>query len=188
MFEGPQCQNGWAHAPPRRRPHLGPFLPPAPHSWQIGPAGFLGLAITLCRSPRGPSQGAWSSNAGDWGPLIHHRTQPAAPPPPGALVAPPVIQGGRKGTALRGFNDLQKPTSQNAWADAPARQRPHLGPPSARRTAGRSGLPASWGLTLTLCRPPRIHSQGAWRSNPRDWGTPSPKAGLTLLTGCHPGR
>ena len=36
-------------------------------------------------------------------------------------------------------------------------------PPSARRTAGGSGLPASWGLTLSLGLPPRAPTQGAWR-------------------------
>ena len=49
----------------------------------------------------------------------------------------------------------------------------------ARRTAGGSGLPPSWGLTLTLGRPMSSPSQGPWRHNAGDWGHRSPSAGLT---------
>ena len=57
---------------------------------------------------------------------------------------------------------------------APAPSALTLAHPSTPCTAGRSGLPASWGLTLTLGRPPRGSSHGSWCRNAWDWGPPSP--------------
>ena len=54
-------------------------------------------------------------------------------------------------------------------------------------TALGSHLRASWGLTLTLDRPQRGLSQGAWLRNAGDWGLPSPSARLTLSTSHHTG-
>ena len=51
--------------------------------------------------------------------------------------------------------------------------------PSLRRRAISSGLPASWGLSLTLGQPPMGPSLLAWRRNPGDWRPPSTNARLT---------
>ena len=50
--------------------------------------------------------------------------------------------------------------------------------PSAPCRVGGSGLLASWGQTLTLGRPPRGPSQGAYHCNAWDWGPPRPSARL----------
>ena len=60
--------------------------------------------------------------------------------------------------------------------------------PSPGCTASGLGLPDSWGLTLTLGWPLRGTSQGAWRSNTRDWGPLSSSARLTLPPRRHPSR
>ena len=54
--------------------------------------------------------------------------------------------------------------------------------PTSRRAFG-SGLPASWWLTLTLVRPPRGRSQGAWCPKAGDWRHTNPNARLTLKPG-----
>ena len=79
------------------------------------------------------------------------------------------------------------PLLQNSWAHAPLRctlTSAHL---SAHHTAIGSGLPASWGLTLTLGCPLRGPSQGAWHHIAEDWGPLSLSDRLTLLPGHHPG-
>ena len=57
--------------------------------------------------------------------------------------------------------------------------------PSTCRTAMHLGLSSSWGLSLTLGRPPRGPSKGTWCHKAGDWGPPSPSARLTLPIGCH---
>ena len=54
--------------------------------------------------------------------------------------------------------------------------------PFAHHTAGGLSLATSRGLTRTLCRVPKIPSQGAWRQNAREWGPPIPIAD----TPCNP--
>ena len=51
-FEGPWCQNAWAHTPAQQSPHL---VPPfhSLHSWQIEPAGVLGANPNARSAPRG---------------------------------------------------------------------------------------------------------------------------------------
>ena len=62
-----------------------------------------------------------------------------------------------------------------------------LASPSAHSTAFGSCLPASWGLTLTLGRPPSVPSQGAWSRNAGDWGHPNSSATLSLPPSHHMG-
>ena len=178
-FEGPLQQNDGVHAPDRQRPHLGPPLD-STHSLRIRTAGLSLVTLTLDRPPRGPSQ-----EAEDASPGMDLRAT--------ALDSPwhPVATQGATGAA-----------GNSAWENGhgpPKPQRPlkaprgkMLGPTlllasaltsshtSARRTAGVSGLPDSWGLTLTLGLPLRGPSELAWRRNAGDWGTPSPCAGLNL--------
>ena len=151
-FKGPPRQNARAHASASQRPHFGRLLH-TPHSQWICPAGLLGITLTRGQAPRGPSEGAWCCNAGHWGP----------PNLSAGLTLLPLCHPGLE-WRHRSFREEQAgpseppatfegPTRQNTWAHAPARQRPHLGPPLPHHTASGSGLPASWGLTLTLGRP-----------------------------------
>ena len=89
-----------------------------------------GLTVTLGQPLKGHSQRAWHRIARDWG-----RPRPSA-----RLTLPSRHHLGRKGaTGHSGQENGQGPRSprrpskapprQNAWAHAPARQRPHLGPP-----------------------------------------------------------
>ena len=128
-FKGHPLQNAWAHAPAHKSPHLGPPLRSL-HSRRIGPASHLGANPNPRLAPKGPLPRGLGPPRWRLGTLEHQcRTYPAAPPPPGLLGAPPVIQVGRMGWALRVPGDIRRTPRQNAWAHAPARQRPHLGPP-----------------------------------------------------------
>ena len=184
----PLRQNTWAHAPALQRPHLGPPLS-SMHSWRIRPAGLLGAIPNPRLAPEGPlPRGLATQRWGLGTPEPRQRTHPASPPPPEPLGAPLVIQGGRMGRALQAPATFVGHPPRNAWAHASARQRPHLGPPLHHRTAGGSGLPGFWGITLTLGRPPWGPSQGAWHRKAGDWGPPSPSVALTLLSRHHLGR
>ena len=82
-----------------------------PDSW--------GLTRPLAGLLRGPIQGAWRPNAGDWeapNPSTGLTLQPTAT---WAVGAPPVIQGGRTGRALRVPGELRRPRAPK-----------HLGPRS----------------------------------------------------------
>ena len=59
--------------------------------------------------------------------------------------------------------------------------------PNAHWTAGGYGLLATWGITLTLGRPPRVPYQGAWHRNAGDWGPQSLNSRHTLLPHRHLG-
>ena len=136
-----------------------------PASWR--------LILTLGRSPEGPSKGLGAPTLGIGNLRTPALDSPCSPPPPGPLGAPPVIQARERvgpSEPLASFEGRQR---QNTWAHAPTHQRPPLGPPPPpRHTAHGSCLPASSGLILTLGRPPRGSSQGAWHRNARDWGPP----------------
>ena len=182
-FKGPRCQNTWTDAPARQCPHLGPPLRSL-HSWMVGGAGLLGVTLTLGQTPMGPSPGAWRLNAGDWGP----------PSPSAGLTHPyPVATGAARVAAiLSGRENGQSPLSP--WRPSKATSAKEVGPtllltsaltsacPSTQRTAGGSGVPASWGLTLTLGRPSRGTYQGACGRNTRNWGPRAPVPDSP----CHP--
>ena len=188
---------GHLRRPPRQT--LGPTLPLTRAQTSVRPSArctaggsglpaFWGLTLTLGRHPRGPSQGPGAATLGIGDPRAPLLDSHCRPPPPGPLGAPPVIQGGRTGRA----------SEPPATFEGPPPRAKMLGPtlllsraltsarPSARCTAGGSGLPASWGLTLTLGRPSRGPSEGAWRRNDGHWEPPKPSAGLTLPPSRHP--
>ena len=66
-FEGPSCQNAWAHIPRSPVPSSEPAPPLAA---QLADRAYRppGGNPNPSRPPSGPSQGAWRCNAGDWGP------------------------------------------------------------------------------------------------------------------------
>ena len=104
----------------------------------------LGLTLTLGRSPRGTSQLVWRSNTGDWGPRSPSAGITLLPRRHPALGAPPVIQGGSTGRALRAPEDLRRPPrAKTLGPTLPLSSALTLAHPSARCTAGGSGLPAS---------------------------------------------
>ena len=191
-------ENGQGRLSPRRHSKapcaktVGPTLPlasvltsarPSAHhtASRLGLPAPGGLILTLGRPQRGSSQGAWRHNADDWG----------LPSPSAGLTFLPRGHLGRSGR-MRSFKvgeragpseptaTVVSPLLDNAWAHAPARCALTSALPSARGTPAKSGLPASWGLTLNLGRPPSIPSQGAWRRNARNWGSLSLSTGLTL--------
>ena len=183
--EGPPRQNASTHAPACRRPHLSPPIS-SPPSQRIEPAGFLEANPNPRSAPEGPlPSGLVPLRRGLRTPEPQRWTHPAARPPPEPLGALLVIHGGRQAGPSEPPANFKGPLRQNAWAHAPARQRPPLGPPLCLRHIRRMGPAASWVLTLTLVRPLRGPSQGAWRHNTGDWGPPSPSDGLTLPP-CHP--
>ena len=113
------------------------------------------------------------------------RTHPRTPLSQGLLKALPVIQGGRTGTALRHPGAFEGTPHQNDGAHAPASQCPHLIPPLDLTHSLRIG-PAGLSLvTLTLDRPPRGPSRGAWSRIARN-GPQSQSTGLTLSSHSHP--
>ena len=142
-FDGPPGQNAAAHAPARQCPHLGPPLCSL-HSQQIRPAGILGANTNPRLTPKGPflrglvppTPGIGKSEPQRW-------TIPAAPPPPRPLGAPPVIQGGRKGRALRTPVTFKGPRSKALGPTLLLASALTSTRPSAHRIAGGSGLPAS---------------------------------------------
>ena len=148
-----------------------PAPPPARHtaSGSCLPASW-GLILTQGRPPRGPSQGAWHRNAGDWGP----------PSPSAGLTLRPTATRAVIGAAGHsGQENVQGTPSPWRLSKAPCAKTlvptlPLLNArssacPSARCTSSRWGLPASWGLTLTLVGLLRGPSQGVWRPNVGDW-------------------
>ena len=151
-------KNAQAHPPTHQRLQLG--LPRhSPHSWRIGPAGLLGAKPNPRLPPRGLSQGAWRPIAGDWGPPS---------PSTGCTLSPLPTRAARGAAVHSGWEKGQGPPNPRPCSKAPRIKM--LGPTltftstlnSARTSApcraGDSGLLASWALTLTLGRPPRIPS------------------------------
>ena len=133
--------------------------------WCIKPASLLG-ANHKCRSA---PQGAWSFKAGDWGP----------PSPSAGCTLPPHRTRAARGAAIHsGWENGQGPLNPRRPSKMPRTKM--LGPRlmftstltsaqlAARRTGGVSGLPASWGLTLTVGRPPRGPSRVAGHRNAED--------------------
>ena len=172
-FQRPPAPKRWGPRSglPARSP--GPVLHLA-HSRRFGPASLLGANPDPRLAPERPlPRGLAPQCQGLGTPEPQRGTHPAAPPPPKPLGAPPVIQGGRKGRALRAAPDLRRHPHKQAWAIAQAPQRPHLSPTLREPHSRGSGLLASWRLTLTLGQPQRDPSQGAWRCNAGDWGPSS---------------
>ena len=142
-FRRPPHRNALSHTPARQRPYLGPLLH-TPHSQPIQAAGLLGSNPNPRSVPEGHlPRGLAPQRRGLGTPEHQHRTHPAAPLPPGPLGVPLVIQDGRIVRALGALATFEGPPRQKAWAHAPARQRPHLGPPISSphsRRIGPAGL------------------------------------------------
>ena len=168
-FEGRQRQNTWAHAPTHQRPPLGP-PPPSPHRPWILPAGLLGANPNPRSAPKGLLPRGLAPQCQGLGTPAPALDSPSAPPPPGPLLAPLVIQGGRMCRAHRAPGAFRRPPRQTLGPPLPLLNALSSACPSARCTSSRSGLQASWGLTLTLGGLLRGPSQGAWRPNAWDWG------------------
>ena len=78
------------------------------------------------------------------------------------------------------------PLCQNTWPTLPLPRLLTSAHHSAQCRAAGSGLQATWGLTLTIGRPHRCPSQGAWHHNAGDWGprSPVPDSHLGQATTC----
>ena len=132
------------------------------HSWLIGAAGLLGANSKPYIGPRGaPPRGLVPPCWGLGNPEPKLRTHPAAPPPPWPLGCRWSLRAGERAGPSELTATIEGPPRQNSWAHVPASSAFTSARPSARRTAGRSGLPASSGLTLTLGQLTRGPSQGA---------------------------
>ena len=104
-FEGPQRQNAGAHSPARQLPDLRPRLrspQTADRACQPPGANFY-----LRSAPEGPlPRGLETQRRALGTPEPQRQIHPAASPPLRPLGAPPVIQGGRRGRALRAPSDV----------------------------------------------------------------------------------
>ena len=152
----------------------------------LGLPASLGPTLTLALPLRGPSQGAWRRNAGDWGP----------PSPCAGLNLPPRHHPGCNGRRWSfrageqaGPSDppaiFEGNLRQNAWAHTPAHQRPHLSPPLRSPHSWRIGPNRLLGDNPNPRSAPEGISQGVWLPNTGDWDPPSPSSGLTRLLRCH---
>ena len=118
------------------------------------------LTLTLCH-PRGALPRVLAPHCRGLGtPEPQRWTHPAAPPPPGPRRALPVIQVRRTAGPSEPPAAFEGALRQNAWAHAPACQRPHLGPPLRSLPRQRIRPAGLWGLTLTLRRPPGAPPKG----------------------------
>ena len=99
-FEGPLCQNPWAHAPLAQCPHHG--LPSHYlHSCHLGPPGFLGANPNHRSAIERPfPRGLAMQCRGLGTPEPQCQTHPASTPTARPIGAPPLIQTGRTGRML----------------------------------------------------------------------------------------
>ena len=130
------CSGSPAPSPRLNPPHVAQLL--------IGSTGLLGVTVTLDRPPRGPSQGAWRCNAGDWGPQPQRWPHPAAQLLPGSW-GPALHSGRENGRDPPKHGDLQR-------TPAPKRPGPRSRPPAL---STRSATPLSTQLANRACWPPR---------------------------------
>ena len=180
-FEAPPRQNHWAQAPPPQRPHRGLPLR-SPHSLWLCSADLLGAKPNPRLAPewpfpRGMAPHRWG--LGTTGP--QSQTHTASWPPPGPIGAPPLIQGGRTGMALRALGDIRVCMRQNPWFHAPPAQRPHFGPPLCSPHSHRLRPPGLLGANPNPRLAPRGPSHRAWHCKGGYWGPPSRSARLTCL-------
>ena len=167
-FQGPLCQNSWAHASPPQRPHLGLPLRWL-HSPQLWPVGLLGANPNSRSAPKVPFPRGLVPQC--WGlrtPEHQCQTHPAAKPPPRSIGAPPLIQAGESPGPSKYPATIKGPPRQNTGAKLPLPSALTSTRPSAAQKALALGLLAFWGLTLTLGWPPRGYSQGPWSHNAGD--------------------
>ena len=84
-FEGPPCQNPWAHARTPQHPHLGPPLC-SPHNPPLRPAGLLGANPNLRLALKSPVPSGLVKQCWELETVEPHRqTQPAARPTPNPI-------------------------------------------------------------------------------------------------------
>ena len=189
-FQRPPAPKRWGSRSglPARSP--GPVLHSA-HSRRFGPASLLGANPDPRLAPERPlPRGLAPQCQGLGTPEPQRGTHPAAPPPPKPLGAPPVIQGGRKGRALRAAPDLRPSkapaqTSLGYCSGSPAPSPQPNTPGAAQPRIGPAGL-------LEANPNPRPAPEGPI---PRSlalqrWGlgTLEPHTGLTLPPCHHLGR
>ena len=109
-----------------------------------------------------------------WGlgtPEPQRQSHPATKTQYVCIGSPPLIQDGRRAGPSKHLVTFEGSRAKTLRPTLPLPSALTLVRPSARRTAFGSGLPASWGLTLTLGLPPRDPSQGVWLPIARDWVT-----------------
>ena len=113
------------------------------------PAGLLCANPNPRSAPEGPvPRGQALPHLDSWTPEPQLQIHPAALPPPGPLRAPTVIHGGRTCRALRALANFEAPRPKTLGPTLLFATAVTSASPSARCTAGRSGLPASFRLTL----------------------------------------
>lgn len=197
-FDGPQCQNCWAHAPPPTRPHLGQPLR-SPHSRHIGPARLLGTNPNPRSSTKGTRPGGLPPQRGGSGtPEPQRQTQPATAPQPGPLGAPPSIQRRRTGRDPEPLATFDHPSRQKPWAQVPPPPRCLISPTLRSPHTQRIGPAQLLRLTLTLGRPegplPRDlppHRRGLGKPEPQQRDLPAsapPHEPLAVSTSIQGGR
>ena len=100
---------------------------------------------------------------------------------------PPIIQGGKTAKALQTPGHLRRPPRQNLQPMLTLTSSLTLACPSAHHTAFGLGMTTTWGLTLTLGRPPSSPSQGVCPPKTGNLLPLTPSTRGTLMPAHNPG-
>ena len=146
------------------------LAPCSPQNHPLGPAGLLGANPNPMSAREGPIPRGLALQRCELGTTDPQcQTYPLSSLPPGP--------SGRRQSFRAG--EQEGPSELQAFSKAGSVKT--LGPtrllpsaftstcPSVPHTAVGSSRPATWGLTLTIVRPLRGPSQGAWCHNAGDW-------------------
>ena len=155
---------GLRYRSPAPSPRPSPLLTAQPVDWACG---LLGANHNPRSASEGPLRRGLVPQHRELGtPQPQRRTHPVTLPPPGPQGRCRSFRAGKRAGSSDPPATFEGFPRQNASAKLPLARALTSARPSARRTAGTSGLPASWGLTVTLGRPPRGHYQGSAPATP----------------------